>query len=359
MKKTLLALLISGLSISSSFAVETIKNKNSNTSTNNGNVSSLNNENTKYIIRVSHVIKSTTPKGQGAEAFKNYLEAAFPGRVEVKVYHDNDLFKDKEEIEALNLGAVDIILPTTSKVASTYKVKKLELLDLPYLFNSPEDINKFIKSNAAQKLMTNISETNNRVLPLAFWPNGFRQMIGKHELKTHEDFSKDVMRVESDSKVLSDMYSAFGAKSTIKISYGDLYNALNGNYRLKVDSTDNVLTNIFNSKLYEPSPVITMTSHNVMFYTFLVNARWYNSLPADIQDGIKRVAVQAGALNNKLANEEASKIVEDLKAKNVKVVELSKSEKVEVQNWMKPVHENYAKEVSTDLLAETYNSFKN
>lgn len=355
MKKNIIALFVASLGFTLSFGVNAQdKNiKDSSVPTVNHNE-----KNSKHIIRISHVVKATTPKGQAAEAFKNYLEASFPGRVEVQVYHDNKLFKDREEVEALNLGAVDIIIPTTAKVVSAYKAKDFELLDLPYLFNSQEEVDKFIKSPTAQKMMNNLGGSHSRIQPLGLWPNGFRHMIGKNEFKKKSDFAKNSIRVESNSETLKNMHTAFSTRETVKLGFGDVYEALAGRGRFPVQATDNVLANIYNSKFYEVANVLTLTGHSYMFYTVLANKRWFNSLPQDIQEGIKKVALESGAVNIKLANQEAENMLKDMALKNTQIVELSKEEKNEMKNWMKPVHENFAKRVSQDLLNETYNTIK-
>lgn len=355
MKKNIIALFVASLGITLSFGVSA---QDKNITETNVPVVNQSEKKSKHIIRVSHVVKATTPKGQAAEAFKNYLEAAFPGRVEVKVYHDNKLFKDREEVEALNLGAVDIIIPTTAKVVSAYNAKDFELLDLPYLFNSQEEVDKFVKSSTAKKMMENLEGSHSKIQPLGLWPNGFRHMIGQNEFKKKSDFAKNNIRVESNSETLKDMHTAFSTRKTVRLGFGDIYESLEGKGRFPVQATDNVLANIYNSKFYEVADVLTLTGHSYMFYTVLANKRWFNSLPQDIQEGIKKVALEAGAVNIKLANQEEENMLKDMASKNTKIVELNKEEKNEMKSWMKPVHENFAKRINQDLLNETYNTIK-
>lgn len=316
------------------------------------------NNNKKHIIRVAHVVKATTPKGQAAEHFKTYLEAKFPGRVEVQVFADNKLFKDREETEALNLGAVDIILPTSPKVAAAYGASDFELLDLPFLFNSQVEVNKWVASPTARKLLDNVGKVNNKVVPLAFWPNDFRQMIGKHEFKQKSDFAKDRIRLESRSPTLLKMHEAFTTKEAISLAFGDLHAGLSGTGRVTVDSTDNVLANIYNSRLYEPATIMTMTNHSYMMYVVLANKRWFNTLPSDIQEGVRQVAIDAGSVNAKLIAEGNKKMMDDMKAKNVTVIDLTDAEKAEMRSWAKPVHTDFASRVNSELLNETYNTIK-
>ena len=85
------------------------------------------------IIKFSHVVANDTPKGKGALKFKELAEKYTNGKVKVEVYPNSQLFKDKEEMDALQLGSVQMLAPSTAKFAPL-GVKEFEALDLPWLF---------------------------------------------------------------------------------------------------------------------------------------------------------------------------------------------------------------------------------
>ena len=89
------------------------------------------------VIKFSHVVANDTPKGKGAIKFKELAEKYTNGKVKVEVYPNSQLFKDKEEIEALQLGSVQMLAPSTSKFAPL-GAKEFEALDLPWLFKDDE-----------------------------------------------------------------------------------------------------------------------------------------------------------------------------------------------------------------------------
>ena len=89
------------------------------------------------IIKFSHVVANDTPKGKGALKFKELAEKYTDGKVKVEVYPNSTLYKDKEEIEALQLGSVQMLAPSTAKFAPL-GVKEFEALDLPWLFKDDE-----------------------------------------------------------------------------------------------------------------------------------------------------------------------------------------------------------------------------
>ena len=106
---------------------------------------------TPMIIKYSHVVADQTPKGQAALKFKELAEKALPGKVEVQVFPNSQLFGDGKEMEALLLGDVQIIAPSLAKFAKY--TKKLQIFDLPFLFDDIEAVDRFQDSPKGQELL--------------------------------------------------------------------------------------------------------------------------------------------------------------------------------------------------------------
>ena len=100
------------------------------------------------VIKFSHVVANDTPKGKGALKFKELAEKYTNGKVKVEVYPNSSLYKDKEEIEALQLGSVQMLAPSTAKFAPL-GVKEFEALDLPWLFKDDDTYAKAMKGPSA------------------------------------------------------------------------------------------------------------------------------------------------------------------------------------------------------------------
>jgi len=103
------------------------------------------------IIKFSHVVANDTPKGKGALKFKELAEKYTDGKVKIEVYPNSQLFKDKEEIEALQLGSVQILAPSTAKFAPL-GIKEFEALDLPWLFKDEATYDKAMKGTIGKWL---------------------------------------------------------------------------------------------------------------------------------------------------------------------------------------------------------------
>ena len=90
------------------------------------------------VLKFSHVVAADTPKGNGSEFFAKRAGELTKGRVKVEVYPNSQLYKDKEEMEALQLGSVQMLAPSLSKFAPL-GVREFEVFDFPYLFDSFDD----------------------------------------------------------------------------------------------------------------------------------------------------------------------------------------------------------------------------
>ena len=158
-------------------------------------------------IKFSHVVAADTPKGKAALRFAELAKEKTQGRVEVTVYPNSTLYKDKEEMEALQLGAVQMLAPSLAKFGPL-GVKEFEVFDLPYLFDDYAQLHKVTLGPVGKALLDKLNDKG--VLGLAYWDNGFKVMSANKLLKEVKDFRGQKMRIQS-SKVLDAQMRALGA----------------------------------------------------------------------------------------------------------------------------------------------------
>ncbi|HPE05421.1 MAG TPA: DctP family TRAP transporter solute-binding subunit, partial [Thauera sp.] len=152
------------------------------------------------VIKFSHVVAQDTPKGKAAEKFKALAEQYTNGAVKVEVYANSTLYKDKEEMEALQLGAVQLLAPSLAKFGPL-GVREFEVFDLPYIFDGYEALNKVTQGAVGQQLLAKLEPKGIR--GLAFWDNGFKSFSANTPIKKPEDLRGKKMRIQS-SKVLEE-----------------------------------------------------------------------------------------------------------------------------------------------------------
>src|SRR5215470_8548985 len=137
------------------------------------------------VIKFSHVVASDTPKGKAADKFKALAEKYTDGKVKIEVYPNSTLYKDKEELEALPLGAVQMLAPSNSKFGPM-GIKDFEVFDLPYILPDLKTLRKVTDGPLGAKLLKLLDPKG--MIGLAYWDNGFKQMSANKKLIAPADY---------------------------------------------------------------------------------------------------------------------------------------------------------------------------
>jgi C4-dicarboxylate-binding protein DctP len=250
---------------------------------------------TPIIIKFSHVVAGDTPKGKGAERFKELAEKMTKGRVKVEVYPNSTLYKDKEEMEALQLGAVQMLAPSLAKFGPL-GVKEFEVFDLPFMFPGKDVLYRVTEGPIGKDLFKKL-ETKG-ITGLAFWDNGFKVMSANKPLLVPADFKGLKMRIQS-SKVLDAQMRALGANPQV-MAFSEVYQALQTGV---VDGTENTPSNIYTQKMHEVQKDLTTSNHGYIGYAVIVNKKFWDGLPPDIRTQLDGAMKEATKYTNAIAQQ--------------------------------------------------------
>ncbi|HEX9173770.1 MAG TPA: DctP family TRAP transporter solute-binding subunit, partial [Telluria sp.] len=231
------------------------------------------------VIKFSHVVATDTPKGQAAERFKALAEKMTKGRVKVEVYPNSQLYKDKEELEALQLGAVQMLAPSLAKFGPL-GVKDFEAFDLPYIFPSKAALYSVTEGPIGKGLLKKLEPKG--ITGLAYWDNGFKVMSANKPLHVPADFRGQKLRIQG-SKVLEAQMRALGANPQV-LAFSEVYQALQTGV---VDGTENPPSNMFTQKMHEVQKHVTLSNHGYLGYAVIVNKKFWDGLPADIRTSLE------------------------------------------------------------------------
>ncbi|MDQ2104560.1 TRAP transporter substrate-binding protein [Azospirillum isscasi] len=296
------------------------------------------------VIKFSHVVAPETPKGKGAEKFKQLAEQRTGGKVKVEVYPNSQLYKDKEELEALQLGAVQMLAPSLAKFGPL-GAKEFEIFDLPYIFPCKAALVKVTTGTIGKQLFQKLE--NKGITGLAYWDNGFKIMSANKPLHTTADFKGLKMRIQS-SKVLDAQMRALGSLPQV-MAFSEVYQALQTGV---VDGTENPPSNMYTQKMHEVQSHATLSDHGYLGYAVIVNKKFWDGLPADVRTQLDGAMKEATEYANNIAQEENDKALEAMKAAGkTKFYELTKEERASWRQAMLPVHEDMASRVGKELLA--------
>ncbi len=254
------------------------------------------------VIKFSHVVTSDAPKGKAAEYFKKLAEKATQGKVRVEVYHNSVLYKDREELEALQLGAVQMLAPALAKFGPL-GIKEFEVFDLPYLFPDKHALRRVKQGYVGKMLLKKLQAKG--LTGLAYWDNGFKLMSANKPLRTPADFKGLRMRIQ-DSRVLDAQMRALGAIPEAMV-FSDVYEALQKGI---IDGTENPPSNLYTQKMHQVQKHVTVSNHGYLGYAVIVNTKFWNGLPADIRDKLEDAMQEATLYADKVAEEENAKALE-------------------------------------------------
>ncbi|MFA7269119.1 MAG: TRAP transporter substrate-binding protein [Sterolibacterium sp.] len=300
------------------------------------------------IIKFSHVVAVHTPKGMAADYFKKLAEERTKGKVKVEVYPNSQLFKDKEELEALQLGAVQMLAPSLAKFGPL-GVKEFELFDLPYIFDDYNELHRITQGPIGQQLLNKLDSKG--ILGMAYWDNGFKQMSANKPLKKPEDFKGLKMRVQQGSRVLEAEMRAFGANPQ-GLAFSEVYQALQTGV---VDGTENPISNFYTQKMHEVQKYLTISDHGYLGYAVIVNKKFWDGLPADIRSTLEGAMKEATKYANDIAQKENDDSLEAVrKSGKTQIVTLTPQEKAEWKKAMLKVHVEMESRIGKDLIHAVY-----
>jgi C4-dicarboxylate-binding protein DctP len=295
------------------------------------------------VIKFSHVVATNTPKGNGAEFFKKLAEERTKGRVKVEVYANSTLYKDNEEVDALQLGAVQMLAPSLAKFGPL-GVRDFEAFDLPYLFDSYDQLHKITYGPVGAGLFRKLEPKG--IVGLAYWDNGFMDMSANKPLRKPADFRGLKMRIQS-SKVLDAQFRALGALPQV-MAFSEVYQALQTGV---VDGTENPPSNLYTQKMYEVQKYLTLSDHHYLGYAVIANKKFWDGLPADIRATLEQCMVETTKHVNEIAKKENDEALEAVrKSGKTQIITLTPEEKREWKKALIKVHKENESRIGMHLI---------
>jgi C4-dicarboxylate-binding protein DctP len=299
------------------------------------------------VVKFSHVVAPDAPKGKAALLFKELAERYTNGRVKVEIYPNSSLYKDKEELEALQLGSVQLLAPSIAKF-SPLGIKEFDVFDLPFLLSDEARARQMMASPMMADLNKKLEAKG--VLPLAYWDNGAHDYTANKALISPEDFRGMKMRIQG-GKVQDAVARELGAIPQI-IAFGELYQALQTGV---VDGEDNVPTNILTQRFYEVQKHLTISHHGRLTYALVTNKTFWNSLPEEDRTQLDRAVKETSVFFNDTAAKDNADAIEKIKASGkTEIHVLTDAEKKAWIAKLMPVHTEMQSRFGKDFIERIY-----
>lgn len=295
----------------------------------------------EVVIKFSHDVAETHPKGVAAKLLAERVNKEMDGKACLEVYPNSTLYDDNKVFEAMLLGDVQLAAPSLSKFEPY--THKYRLFDLPFLFNNLTAVDKFLHSKAAEGLKTAVNDSG--FTGLYFWSSGLKQFSADKPLLEPTDAKGLKFRIQP-SDVAASMIGALGA-SAQKLAFPEVYGALQTRV---VDGQENSWCNIYTQKFFEVQDGITETNHALLAYLVFTSTEWLNSLKPDVRDQFLKILGEvADEANAKVATREADCRQHILDAGGT-IRELTPAQRADWVAAMKPVWSKFQGDISQDLI---------
>ena len=296
-----------------------------------------------YTIRISHLVPEEQSSHVAAIAFKEKLEAESDGRLKVELYPNGQLYpSDREAIEAVQLGNVEMTIPAVAPLASFNE--KFMVFDLPFLFNDNEAAYRALDGELGQQLLDDLEKDD--LKGLVFGENGFRHMSNNNgPIESPTDLEGLKLRT-LENPLHTDTFKSFGANAS-PFAFGELYTALQ---QKTYDAMECPISLYYTNKFYEVQDYLTLTGHVYAATILLMNNDFYNELPEDLQGLVMEASEEFRTDQRILAQEQDVEFLDKLKESGMKVNDLTEEQRNVFREAAKSVYDQYVPQIGEDLV---------
>jgi C4-dicarboxylate-binding protein DctP len=301
------------------------------------------------IIRLSHVVAEDTPKGLAARRFQALVQSRSGGRLEVVVFAGARLYGDHDEMQALQLGAVEILAPSLSKFGRI-GFPEFELFDLPYLFSDAASVRRITQGPLGQRLLQRLQRQ--QLVGLGYLDNGFKHMSGNHPLLQPEHFVGMRMRVQASTVIAAQM-RALGARP-VTLAFSETRRALALGV---VDGTENPISNFWTQRMHEVQSDLSLSQHGYLGYALVANQRFWLGLPQDDRDLLRDALGEAMVFGNQISDTQNDKALAALRdSASTRIHVPDAAQVARMRRAVQPVYDGLAKRIGEGWLRDARNA---
>jgi len=299
----------------------------------------------EITIKFSHIATSESPKGLAATHFKELAEKLTKGKVRIELYPDSELFKDNEELEALQLNSVQMLAPSFSKF-SALGIRAFEVFDLPYLFRNTDDLHRITQGPIGRRMLGLLDAQG--ITGLGFWDNGFKNMSANKPIHLPADMRNLRMRIQP-SKVIATQMTDLGA-TPFSMPVYESFKFLNNGL---LDGTETPPSLFYSLNLMKSQKYLTLTNHGYLGYVVIANKKFWDNLPGEIQVQLTAALNETAKYANSIALQKNKADLETIKNSGyTSVIELTEAEKKQWQEALLPVRQQMEGRIGKELITQ-------
>lgn len=276
------------------------------------------------VIRFSHVVAEDTPKGRGANRFRELVAQRLGQRVLVEVYPNARPFDDREALEELQGGTIEMAAPSLGKL--TPYSTDLQIHELPFFFDNLDGVHRLQNSATGRKLLQSMS--THGLKGLAYWDNGMRVLSANRIIREPDDLHGLKCRIEPDAVLQRCQFERLGAIA-VELPFSMLDHALMTG---EVNCQHNTWSNINSKGVYKRQTHFLETNHSYLGYMVVTNSDFWDALPLDIRTELEEILLEVSAEVNRIAVQQSA--IDRRKVADSELAEISSLSTVDRQAWV-------------------------
>jgi len=289
------------------------------------------------VLKIGYTPTQTSHYGVGATVLCDEIEKGTQGRYKCQHFPNGSLGGEREMIEAVQLGTLDIVNTSTGPVGNF--VPEVKIVDIPFLFRDYDHARRYL-DGPGQELLTKFPAKG--LVALAWTENGFRHMTNsKRSIVKPEDASGLKMRT-MENKVHMEGYRAFGIQPT-PMAFPEVFGALQQG---TVDGQENPIPVILSSKFSQVQKHLSLTGHVYSPALYLTSPRVMNKLSEADKKVFYEAAKKATVAQRLKVNEDEANGIAQLEKEGMTVVR--KVDGVAFREALRATYANYSKEFGAD-----------
>ncbi len=295
------------------------------------------------VLQLAHVNPSTDEDNlqHTCVTFAEKIEELSGGDITVNVVGDSQLGTDREVIEGMQMGTVDMSFSMNSSLGSF--LPELQVFDLPFLFENREQAYAVLDDESITQPLVDKLYNESGVLILGFGDNGFRNCLNNIKpINSIEDVKGMKLRLPENA-IWSDCFKAYGASPTA-MAFSEVYTACQQG---TVDGFELPIVSVYTGGYWEVCKYYSLTEHLFTGLNLCISGMTWDSMSEEQQGWIKEAADAAIAENRKYIVEKEAGWLEEI-GQHMEVNECA--DKSGFMEASQEVYENYKKEIGEDLL---------
>jgi len=294
----------------------------------------------EFDLVEAHTTTQDHPYTLGMVRYAQLVRERTQGRVSIQIHHSRQLGDERQVVEGLQLGTVQLTVTSTGPLGGF--VPDVNVLDLPFLFRDAAHAYKVLDGEIGRGLLSKFEAVG--IKGLAFWENGFRHITTSTKpVERPADLKGLKIRV-MENRVHQAAFRQLGADAT-PMAWGEVFTSLQQGL---LDAQENPIPIVSTFKLYEVQKYLALTAHVYSPAPVLLSKRSWDRMPPDIQKVLLDTAIEVARVQRQLNRTQEQKQIGELKTKGMVVIE--EPDRAAFREAMKPVFEQYQGQFGKELV---------